>query len=155
MLWTLSHAIVHMVAFWCNDPVVPLDILKLDVEVSLAAHGHVVTTTQRALSDRMLGVVVTETHLGHQERLIRGVSTAVEGAQILAILFTADLKVKPALATIQKSLQNASGGERVPVTLLDLQHLFYHQRAIRAQLAIICRKENSGSKSGVPVKILR
>lgn len=51
MLGTLTHAVVHMVAFRCDYPLIPLDILELDVEVSFAAHSYIVTTTQRALPD--------------------------------------------------------------------------------------------------------
>lgn len=51
MLGALSHAVVHMVTFRCDDPVVPLDVLELDVEVSLAAHGDIITTTQRPLPE--------------------------------------------------------------------------------------------------------
>lgn len=132
MLGALTHAVVHMVAFRCDDPVVPLDVLELDVEVSLAAHAHIFTTTQRALPECVLGVVVTETHLGHQEGLVGGVSRAPQGAKVLAILIAADLQPQPALASIQEGLQGAGDGEGVPVTLLDLQHLFHHQGAVRA-----------------------
>lgn len=131
MLGALTHAIVHMVAFRSNDPVVPLDILELDVEVSLAAHAYIVTTTQRALPKCVFGVVVTETHLGHQEGLVGGVRT-IQGAKVLPILIAADLQLQPALAAIQEGLQGAGDGEGVPATFLDLQHLFHHQGAVRA-----------------------
>lgn len=51
MLGALTYAVVHMVAFGCNDPLIPLYILELDVEVPLAAHGYIITTTQRALPE--------------------------------------------------------------------------------------------------------
>ncbi len=130
MLGALTHAVVHMVAFGRNDPVVPLDIFEFDVEVSLAAHGYIITTTQRALPEYVFGVVITETHLGHQEGLV-GVSRAFQGAKILPILIAADLQPQSALAPIQEGLKGAGDGEGVPVTLLDFQHLFYDQGAVR------------------------
>lgn len=131
MLEALTHAVVHMVAFRCNDPVVPLDILELDVEVSLAAHSYIFTTTHGALTECVFGVVVTETHLGHQKWLEWGISSVIQGAKILPILITANLQTQLVLATIQERLQGAGDGEGVPVTVLDLEHLFYHQGAIR------------------------
>lgn len=131
MLEALTHAVVHMVAFRCNDPVMPLDILELDVEVSLAAHSYIVTTTQRTLSECVFGVVLTETHLGHQKGLVRGISRAIQGAKVLPILITTNLQMQSVLATIQEGLQGAGDGEGVPVTVLDLQHLFYQQGAVR------------------------
>lgn len=132
MLGALPHAVVHMVAFGCNDPVMPLDILEFDVEVSLAAHAYIVTTAQRALPECVFGVVFTETHLGHQEGLVGGVSRTIQGAKVIPILVAADLQSQPALAPIQEGLQGTGDGKSVPVTLLDLQHLFHHQGAIRA-----------------------
>lgn len=131
MLEALTHAVVHMVAFRCNDPVMPLDILELDVEVSLAAHSYIFTTTQRALSDCVFGVVVTETHLGHQKGLVWGISRVIQGAKVLPVLLTANFQAQLVLATIQEGLQGAGDGESVPVTVLDLKHLFYHQGAVR------------------------
>lgn len=49
VLGALTYAVVHMVTFRSNDPLVPLDILELDVEFSLAAHAYLVPTSQRAL----------------------------------------------------------------------------------------------------------
>lgn len=130
MLGTLTHAVVHMVAFGCDYPVVPLDIFELYVKVSLAAHGYIFTTTQRALPERMSGVVVTKTHLGHHKGLIRGVRRGVQGAKVLPVLLATNLQVQLVLATIEEGLQGAGDGEGVPVTLLDLQHLFYYQGAV-------------------------
>lgn len=79
----------------------------------------------------MFGGVVSETHLGHQEGLVRGVSRAFQGAEVLPILIAADLQPQPVFAAIQEGLQGAGDGEGVPVTLLDLKHLFYHQGAVR------------------------
>lgn len=131
MLEALTHAVVHMVAFRCNDPVMPLDILELDVEVFLAAHSHIITTTQRALSESVFGVVITETHLGHQKGLVRCISRVIKGTKVLSILVTTNLQTQQALATIQEGLQGAFDGEGVPVTVPDLEHLFYHQGAVR------------------------
>lgn len=155
MLGALTHAVVHMVAFRCNDPVVPLDILELDVEVSLAAHAYIVATTQRALPERVFGAVVTETYLGHQEGLVGGVSGAAKGAKVLPILIAADLQLQPALTPVQEGLQGAGDGEGVPVTLLDLQHLFHHQGAVRARHPTFCREENPGREARVSVTALR
>lgn len=79
----------------------------------------------------MFGVVITETHLGHQEGLVGGVSRAIQGAKILPILIAADLQPQPALAAIQEGLQGAGDGEGMPVTLLNFQHLFYDQSTVR------------------------
>lgn len=70
VLGALTHAVVHVVPFRGDDPVVPLDIFELDVELSLAAHGDVVAAAQGALPDQVFGMVVPETHLGHQEGLV-------------------------------------------------------------------------------------
>lgn len=132
MLGALTHAVVHMVALGSDDPVLPLDILELDVEVPLTAHGYIIAAAQRALPQHVFGVVVTETHLGHQEGLVGGVGGAIQGTEILPILITANLQPQTPFAPIQEGLQGASDGEGVPVTLLHLQHLFYDQGTARA-----------------------
>lgn len=155
MLGALAHAVVHMVTFGCNDPVVPLDILELDIEVSLAAHSNIFTATQWSLPERVFGVVLTETHLGHHEGLVGAVSRAIQGAQVLPILITADLQLQSMLAAIQKGLQGAGDWEGVPVTFMDLQHLFHHKGTIRVWIASICREEDLGIEAGVSVRVLR
>ena len=76
VLRTLAHAVVHVVALGRDDPVLPLDVFELDVEVPLAAHGDVVPAPQRPLPQRVFGLVVAVTHLGHQEGLVVGVVPA-------------------------------------------------------------------------------
>lgn len=155
MLGALTHAVVHMVTFRCNDPVMPLNIFKLDVEFSLTAHGDVVVTTQWALPDWVFGVVVTEAHLGNHEGLVRGVSMAIRGAKILPIFITNDLQPQLMLAAVQKGLQGTGDGEGVPVALLDLENLFYHQGAIRVWTLTLCREEDLGREVGNSVRVLR
>lgn len=155
MLGALAHAVVHVVTFRCNDPVVPLDIFELDVKVSLAAHGDIVATAQRALLEHVSGGMVTQAHLGHHEGLIGGVGGAVQEAQVLPIVVTGDLQTQLFLAAIQKGLQCAGDGEGVPVTLLHLQHLFYHQSAVGGWIPAVCGEKNLGDEAGVPVRVLR
>jgi len=155
MLGALTHAVVHMVAIRCNDPVIPLDILELDVEFSLAAHTYIVTAMQRALPDRVLGVVLPKTHLGHQEGLVAGVGGAMKGAKVLSTLNAADFQMQSVLAPIQECLQGAGDGESVPVTRLDLQHLFHHQGSVRAGPPTFCREKDPSRKARVSIAVLR
>ncbi|KAL7891658.1 hypothetical protein AOLI_G00011340 [Acnodon oligacanthus] len=92
MLRALAHAVVHVVALGCNDPVLPLNVSELDVEVFLAADADVVTTAQRALAQGVLGFVVTETHLRHQEGLL-GCVRFSPAAQVLAPILTVHFQV--------------------------------------------------------------
>lgn len=120
VLGALAHAVVHVVTFRSDDPVVPLDILELDVELSLAAHGDVLAAAQRALLQQVLGMVVPETHLGRQEGPVRAVVRAVQGAKVLPILVAGDLQSQLMLVAVQEGLQGASDGEGVPVALVNL-----------------------------------
>lgn len=153
MLRALTHAVVHVVALGRDDPLVPLDVLEFDVEVSLAAHGYLVTAAQRALPHRVFRVVVPETHLGHQEGPVGAVG-AIQGAQVLPVLFTADLQSQPPLAAVQEGLQGAGDGESVPIVLLDFEHLFDHQGAVGAREAAFRREEDPGEEAGVSVGVL-
>lgn len=49
MLRTLTDAVVHVIAIGGDDPLIPLDVLEVDVQVSLAADGHIFPTSQGAL----------------------------------------------------------------------------------------------------------
>lgn len=133
VLRALTHAVVHVVTFRRDDPVVPLDILELDVELSLAAHGDVLAAAQRALLEHVFGMVVPEMHLGHQEGLVGAVCGAVQGAKVLPVLVAGDLQSQLMLVAVQGGLQGASDGEGVPVVLVNLQHLLDHQRAVQAR----------------------
>lgn len=64
MLRTLTHAVIHVVALWRDDPVLPLDVTELDVEVFLTAHAGVLATLQRTFAQGVSGAVVTQPHLG-------------------------------------------------------------------------------------------
>lgn len=130
MLGTLAHAVVHVVALRRNYPLVPLDILEFDVKVFLAADRDVFATVQRALPDGVLGAIVTQADLGHHERLVGRVGGAVQRAEVPPVFFTADLEPQAPFTSIQERLERAGDGECVPVTLLDVQHLFYHQGAV-------------------------
>lgn len=59
------------------------------------------------------------------------------------------------VVTVEECLQGPGDGKGVPVTLLDLQHLFYHQGAVSAGHPTIYGKEDSGGQAGVPVRVLR
>lgn len=155
MLGALTHAVVHVVAFRCNDPVVPLDILELDEELFLAAHADDVAATQRALPERVFGVIVAETHLGRQERLLGGVGGAVRGAKVLPALVAADFQTKSLLASVQKGLQVVGDGESVPVTLPDIQHLLRYQGTVGDGHPTFCRQKNAGSETGVSMAVFR
>lgn len=156
VLGALSHAVVHVVAFGRNDPLVPLDILELDVQLSFAAHGHLVAAAQRALPDRVPRAVVAETHLGHHEGLVGGVGGGVEGAQVCAVLVAADLQPQSVLTPVQEGLQRARDGKRVPVALAHLQHLLHHQRAVGARrAAVVGGEEHAGGEAGVSVRVPR
>lgn len=154
VLWALTHAVVHVVTFRCDDPVMPLDILELDVELSLAAHGDVLATAQGALPEQVLGMVVPETHLGHQERLVGAVCRAVQGAKVPPVLVAGDLQPQLMLVAVQEGLQGASDGEGVPVVLVNLQHLFDHQRAVQNRNPFLSREEDLGRKAWGPVRVL-
>lgn len=147
VLRALTHAVVHVVTFRCNDPVVPLDILELDVELSLAAHGDVLTAAERALPEQVFGMVVPETHLGHQEGLVGTVCGAVRGAKVLPILIAGDLQSQLMLVAVQEGLQGASDGEGVPVVLVNLQHLLDHQCAVQPRNPFLSREEDLGRKA--------
>lgn len=90
VLRALTHAVVHVVALGCDDPVLPMNVTKLDVEVFLAADAGVVAASQRALAQGVLGAVVALPHLGHQKRLLGGVAGCVV-AQVASVLLAADL----------------------------------------------------------------
>lgn len=154
VLRALAHAVVHVVTFRRDDPVVPLDILELDVELSLAAHGDVLTAAQRALPQRVFGMVVPETHLGHQEGLVGAVCGAVQGAKVLPVLVAGDLQSQLMLVAVQEGLQGASDGEGVPVVLVDLQHLLDHQRTVQPRNPFLSREEDLGRKAWGPVRVL-
>lgn len=155
MLEALTHAIVHMVALRCNDPVIPLDIFKIDVEFSLTAHTYIFTTTYRALPERVFGVVFSETQLGSQEGLVEGVGRAIQGAKVLPILIAVYLQTQFVPGPFQKGLQGAGDGEGVPVTHLDLQHLFHHQGAVSSWHPSFCREKNLSREAGVSMAVLR
>lgn len=131
VLGALTHAVVHVVTFRGDDPVVPLDILELDVELSLAAHGDVFAAAQRTLPEQVFGKVVLKTHLGHQEGLVGHVSRVAQGAMVLPVLVAGDLQSQLMLVAVQEGLQGASNGEGVPVALVNLQHLLHHQCAVQ------------------------
>lgn len=103
----------------------------------------------------MFGVGVTETHLGHHEGLVGGISKAIQGAQVPPILFTDDLQLQPALAAVQEWLQGVGDRECMPVTFLDLQHLLYHQGTVRCWLPTDSRKEDPSREAGVSVRVSR
>lgn len=103
----------------------------------------------------MFGVVIPETHLGHQEGLVEGFSRPIYGAKVLPIIVAAYLKPQAALATVEERLHGVRDGEGVPVALLDLQHLFYHQGAVTARYPIVCRKEYFGRQPGIPPRVPR
>lgn len=153
VLRALAHAVVHVVTFRRDDPVVPLDILELDVKLSLAAHGDVLAAAQRALPEQVFGKVVAETHLGHQERLVGAVCRAVQGAKVLAVLVAGDLHAQLLLVAVQKGLQGASDGEGVPVVLVNLQHLLDHQCAVQPRDPFLSREEDPGRKAWGPARV--
>lgn len=154
VLRTLTHAVVHVVPFGRDDPVVPLDVLELDVELSLAAHGDVLAAVQRALPQQVFGKVVPETHLGHQEGLVGAACGAVQGAKVLPVLVAGDLQPQLMLVAVQEGLQGASDGEGVPVVLVNLQHLLHHQCAVQPRNAFLSRQEDPGREAWVPVGVL-
>lgn len=115
MLRALAHTIVHVVALWCDDPVLPLDILELDIEVLLAADADVITAAQRALANCMLGVVITELNLCHQVGPLGWISTTL-AAQVLVSHFTVHFQLQALLPTIQKGLHGAGDRKGLPPT---------------------------------------
>lgn len=153
VLRALAHAVVHVVAFRRDDPVVPLDVLELDVELSLAADGDVLAAAQRALPEQMFGRVVPS-DLGHQEGLVGAVHGAVQGAKVLPVLVAGDLQAQPMLVAVQEGLQGASDGEGVPVGLVNLQHLLHHQRAVQPRNPFLSREEDLGREAWRPVRVL-
>lgn len=154
VLRALTHAVVHVVPLRRDDPVVPLDVLELDVELSLAAHGDVLATAQGALPEQVLGMVVPETNLGHKERLVEAVCRAVQGAKVPPVLVAGDLQPQLMLVAVQEGLQGASDGEGVPVVLVNLQHLLDHQRAVQHRHPFLSREEDPGRKAWGPVRVL-
>lgn len=155
VLGALAHAVVHVVALGRNDPVVPLDVLELDVEVFLAAHADVLGAAQRALPERVFAEGVAEAHLGHQEGLVGGASGAVQRAQVLAALVADHLQVQLPPAAVQKGLQGPRDGEGVPVALVDLQHLLHHQSAVGVRASTLRREEDLRGEAGVRARVLR
>lgn len=101
VLWALAHAVVHVVALGRDDPVLPLDVTELDVEVLLAAHALVLSTTQGALRQGVRGLVIPETHLGYQERLVGRV---VRITQVLPSVLAMYLQLQAPLAAVQEGL---------------------------------------------------
>lgn len=91
VLRTLTHAVVHVVTLGRNDPVLPMYVSKLDVEVFLAADAGILATPQRALAQGVLGVVITLAHLGHQERLLGGVAECTLAAQVASVFLAVHL----------------------------------------------------------------
>lgn len=59
------------------------------------------------------------------------------------------------LVAVQEGLQGASNGERVPVALVNLQHLLHHQRAVQPRDPSLSREEDLGREMRGPVKVLR
>lgn len=157
VLGTLARAVVHVVALGRDDPVAPLDVLELDVEVPLAAHGHVLAAAQGALPERVTGALLTQAHLRHHEGLVGRVGGAVRQAQVPPVLLAGDLQPQPAKAAVQEGLQRAADGEGVPVAVAHLQRLLYQQGAVGVHVpaAVCCREEDLGGEAGVPARVLR
>lgn len=100
VLGTLAHAVVHVVALWRDDPVAPLDVLELDIEVPLAAHGHVLAAAQGALSEGVTGALLSQAHLGYHEGRVRGISRAIQEAQVPPVMLAGDLQPQLASAAV-------------------------------------------------------
>lgn len=55
---------------------------------------------------------------------------------------------------VQEGLQGASNGERVPVALVNLQHLLHHQRAVQTRDPFLSREEDLSRETRGPVRVL-
>lgn len=132
MLRALSHAIVHVVALGRYDPVLPLYVAELNVEVFLAAHAHVITAPQRALAQGVLVGVVAQLHLRHQERLVGRVAGRLAATQVESAVFAVHLQTETPLTAVQEGLQGGGDRERVPSAPRHVHAPLKQQRAIGA-----------------------
>lgn len=118
---TLTHAIVYLVTFWLNNPVIPANVPKVNVIVFSATDFRVLIAVQAAFGDSVLRLPFRR--LNHQEGLVGAAGRSHQSGHIWMAAMTLELQAEGFLLLLKDVLHCWHEGDSLPAATLAHQLL--------------------------------